>query len=93
MYPHLHVQLTVLSAGLGKGAVLPTEFATVLASSGHHFPATIRAKHPIQPGGSAVHCEVTFATPDAALPHFPAGSQFELREGGRKGYGTVLRVA
>ena len=93
MPSHLHVQLTVSPAGAAKTSPLPPEFSTVLALNGGHFPAKVRAKHPIQPGGSAVHCDVTFLAPETALPHFPAGSQFELRASGRKGYGTVLRVA
>jgi hypothetical protein len=90
MAAHLHVQLTLLPTG---NSTLPVEFRTVLARDGRHFSALIQSRQPVAPGGPAVHCSVTFLAPDVALKHFPAGSQFELWERGRKGYGTVLRVA
>jgi hypothetical protein len=37
-----------------------------------------------------VHCEATLLDPELARPYFPPGTQFELWEGGRKGYGYVL---
>jgi hypothetical protein len=91
---HLRVQLTLLptSAGGRKSPLPAEEFRTVLVSPGRrHFSAAIFPSAPILPGGLAVHCEVQFAVEEAA-GHFPAGTQFDLWEGGRKGYGTTLRV-
>jgi len=91
---HLRVQLTLLptSAG-GRKSALPAEgFQTVLVSPGRrHFSAAIFPSAPLLPGGAAVNCEVQFAAAEAA-GHFPAGTQFDVWEGGRKGYGTTLRV-
>ena len=91
---HLRIQLTLLptSAGGRKNSLPAGEFRTVLNSGGHHFSAAIFPEEPVKPGGAAVHCNATFLAPKEALSHFPAGSQFELWEGGRKGYGSVLVV-
>lgn len=88
----LRVQLTLLptSAGGRKGALPTEEFHAVLNSGGRHFSAAFFPSEPVIPGGSAVQCGVRFHVPKEALPHFPPGTQFELWEGGRKGYGTVL---
>jgi hypothetical protein len=91
---HLRVQLTLLatSAGGRKSALPAGEFRTVLVSPGRrHFSAAIFPSAPVLPGGSAVNCEVQFAVEEAA-GHFPAGTQFDVWDGGRKGYGTTLRV-
>jgi len=91
---HLRVQLTLLSpAAGGRKSPLPAgEFQTVLVSPGRqHFAATVFPSRPVLPGGAAVNCEVMFLSPEA-VGHFPAGTQFDLWEGGRKGYGTTLTV-
>ena len=91
---HLRVQLTLLAptAGGRKSALPAGEFQIVLVSPGRrHFPAAIFPAAPLLPGGAAVNCEVQFATEEAA-GHFPAGTQFDLWEGTRTGYGTTLRV-
>lgn len=91
---HLRVQLTLLApAAGGRKAALPAEeFRTVLVSPGRrHFSAAVFPAAPVVPGGAAVHCEVLFLLPEA-VKHFPAGTQFDLWEGGRKGYGTTLGV-
>jgi hypothetical protein len=91
---HLRVQLTLLPASAGgrKTAQPAEEFQTVLVSPGRrHFFAAIFPAAPLLPGGSAVNCEVQFAA-EEATGHFPAGTQFDIWEDGRKGYGTTLRV-
>jgi hypothetical protein len=91
---HLRVQLTLLpTSGGGRKTGLPAEgFRTVLVSPGRrHFSAAIFPTAPLLPGGAAVNCEVQFSVAEAA-GHFPAGTQFDLWEGGRMGYGTSLRV-
>ena len=91
---HLRVQLTLLDAAAGgrKSSLPAEEFRTVLVSPGRrHFNAAIFPTRPIVPGGAAVNCEVMFQLPEA-VDHFPAGTQFELWENGRKGYGTTLGV-
>lgn len=94
MTRHLRLQLTLLSTAAGgrHGAILPGEFRTVLTASGRHFSAALHLEMPAIPGGPAVHCEATLLDPDLARRFFPAGGQFELWEGGRKGYGYVLGV-
>lgn len=88
---HLRVQITLLAPVTG-GATPTGEFSIVLVSSGRrHFAATVFPSRPMLPGGAAVNCEVAFQVPEA-LEHFPAGTQFDLWEGGRKGYGTTLAV-
>ena len=68
------------------------EFQTVLVSPGRrHFGAAVFPSGPLVPGGAAINCEVLFQLPEA-VGHFPAGTQFDLWEGGRKGYGTTLGV-
>ncbi len=91
---HLRVQLTLLApAAGGRRSSLPAaQFQTVLVSPGRrHFPAAVFPSTPVVPGGAAVNCEVLFSEPEAA-GHFPARTQFDLWEGGRKGYGTTLGV-
>ena len=91
---HLRVQLTLLPPSMGgRKLLLPAkEFRTVLVSAGRrHFSAALFPAEPVVPGGAAVNCEVLFLLPEA-VGHFPAGTQFDLWEGGRKGYGTVLEV-
>src|SRR5476651_1938553 len=91
---HLRVQLTLLApeAGGRKSPLLAEEFQTVLMSPGRRsFPAVVFPSRPMVPGGAAVNCEVMLLSPEAA-GHFPAGTQFDLWEGGRKGYGTTLGV-
>ena len=88
---HLRVQLALLAtAEGGRKSALPGEFKTVLVSAGHqHFSAMIFPSAPVVPGGAAVNCEVKFLQPEA-VGYFPAGTQFDLWEGGRMGYGTAL---
>lgn len=95
MTRHLSAQLTLLptSAGGRRNGILPGEFRTVLGVSGRHFSAALHLQEMAQPGGSAVFCDVTFLDPELAVPFFPPGVQFELWEGGRKGYGSVLSRA
>lgn len=90
---HLRVQLTLLAPTGGRKASPPAaEFITVLVSPGRrHFEAAIFPTGPLVPGGAAVNCEVMFHAPEA-VAHFPAGTQFDLWEGGRWGYGTTLGV-
>ena len=89
---HLRVQLTLLAAAAGgrKSPLPAKEFRAVLVVAGRrHFSAAIIPSGQVVPGGFAVNCDVLFFPPEAAR-HFPAGTQFDLWEGGRKGYGTVL---
>ena len=91
---HLRVQLTLLAPADGgrKSALPATEFRTVLVSPGRrHFDAAVFPSGALVPGGDAINCEVFFQVPEAA-GHFPAGTQFDLWEGGRKNYGTTLGV-
>ena len=91
---HLRVQLTLLaSAAGGRKAALPAaEFRTVFVSPGRrHFSAAVFPSGSLVPGGAAINCEVLFQAPEA-VGHFPAGTQFDLWEGGRRGYGTTLGV-
>ena len=91
---HLRVQLTLLAPNSGgRRAPLPAEeIRTVLVSpGGRHFSAAVFPSAPVVPGGSAINCEVQFLEPEA-VGHFPAGTQFDLWEGGRRGYGTTLGV-
>lgn len=91
---HLRVQLTLLApdAGGRKTPLPAEEFETVMVSPGRrHFPAVVFPSRPLLPGGAAVNCEVMFPSPEA-IGHFPAGTQFDLWEGGRRGYGTTLAV-
>jgi hypothetical protein len=91
---HLRVQLTLLATTVsGRKSPLPAQgFQAVLVSPGRsHFTATIFPSQSMVPGGAAVNCEVMFLLQDA-LGHFPAGTQFDLWDGGRKGYGTTLAV-
>ena len=89
---HLRVQLTLLGAAGRKSALPAAECRVVLVSPGHqHFPAAVFPSAPVVPGGAAINCEVLFLAPEA-VSHFPAGTQFELWEGGRRGYGTTLGV-
>lgn len=91
---HLRVQLTLLapSAGGSRTSLPAEEFRTVLVSAGRrHFSAAVFPSAPLVPGGAAINCEVAFLLPEA-VEHFPAGTQFGLWEGGRKGYGTTLGV-
>lgn len=67
-------------------------FRSTLRVGTHHFACDIFPEEPLTPGGHAVHCAVSFVDPEQALPRFPAGTMFELWEGGRKGYGMVLAV-
>jgi hypothetical protein len=92
--PNLRVSLTLIATEQGgRKSPLPAgEFRSVLAVSSRHFSATIYAPKPVRPGGDAVDCGVVFLTPRDACPHFPAGTRFELWEGGRKGYGVVLEA-
>jgi hypothetical protein len=92
MHRHLRIQLTLLSAGpKGRPAPIPPgEFATVLAAGGRQFSAALALHETAVPGGAAVHGEATLIDPEEARPFFPPGTQFELRDGGRKGYGFVL---
>lgn len=92
MSHHLRVQLTLLptEAGGRKGAILPGYFRTVLVNSRRHFSALLCILNTMSPGGATVYCEVTLLEPDYAKPFFPLGTPFELWEGGRKGYGSVL---
>jgi len=90
---HLRVQITLL-APLVRGPRTPqsAEFRTVLVSSGRqHFTADVFPVRVLVPGGAAVNCEVRFESPEA-VGHFPAGTQFDVWENGRKGYGTTLAV-
>jgi hypothetical protein len=91
---HLRLQLTLLAteAGGRRGPIPPGEFRTVLVASRRHFSANLHLAEPAVPGGPAVHCEATLLDPELARPFFPAGAQFELWEGGRKGYGYVLNL-
>jgi len=91
---HLRVQLTLLAATAGgrKSAIPVAEFRTKLVSPGRrHFEAAIFPSGALVPGGAAINCEVLFQAPEAAS-HFPAGTQFDLWDDGRKGYGTTLGV-
>lgn len=91
---HLRVQLTLLGSGAGgrKAALPAAEFRTVLVSPGRrHFNAAVFPAASLVPGGVAINCEVLFQEPEA-VGHFPAGTQFDLWEGGRRGYGTTLGV-
>ena len=91
---HLRVQLTLLAAAAGgpKSPLPAEEFQTVLVSpGGRHFSATVFPSRQMVPGGAAVNCEVMLLSPEA-VGHFPAGTQFDLWDGGRKGYGTTLGV-
>lgn len=91
---HLRVQLTLVATTTGgrKSSLPAQEFQTVLVSPGRsHFSATIFPSQAVVPGGAAVNCEVMFVLPNA-VEHFPAGTQFDLWDGGRKGYGTTLAV-
>ena len=91
---HLRVQLTLLSPSAGGRKVsLPAEeFHAVLVSPGRrHFDADVFPSAPLVPGGVATNCEVRFQAAEA-VSHFPAGTQFDLWEGGRRGYGTTLGV-
>ena len=92
---HVSVQLTLLPTASGgrRGGILPGEFRTVLGVSGRHFSAVLHLQEVATPGGPAVFCEATFLDPELAIPFFPPGTQFELWEGGRKGYGSVLSRA
>jgi hypothetical protein len=94
MTRHLHLQLTLVAteAGGRRGPIPAGEFRTVLTASGRHFSVALHLKQSAAPGGPAVHCEATLLDPEIARSFFPAGAQFELWEGGRKGYGSVLRV-
>lgn len=89
---HLKIQLTLLATAAGgrKGPIIPGEFRTVLSASGRNFSASLFLEALAVPGGNAVNCDVTLLDPTRALSYFPAGAQFELWEGGRKGYGFVL---
>ena len=89
---HLRVQLTLLAPIGGHKSALPAaECRVVLVSPGHqHFSAAVFPSAPVVPGGVAVNCEVRFLQEEAA-EHFPSGSQFDLWDGGRRGYGTTLR--
>lgn len=91
---NLRVSLTLVNSGrAARRSPLPAgESRTVLAVSGMHFPALIYASNAVQPGGAAVDCGVKFVSPAEACPHFPAGSRFEVWEGGRAGYGEVLEA-
>jgi len=91
---NLRVQLTLIAtASGGRKGPLPAEgFRTVLSSAGRHFSAEIFPNDAVVPGGAAVTCGVVFLLPSEALPYFPAGCSFDLWEGGRKGYGTVLEA-
>jgi hypothetical protein len=91
---HLRVQLTLLAPNAGgrKSPLPAEEFRTVLVSPGRrHFSAAVFPSAPMVPGGAAINCEVLFLVPEA-VGHFPAGTQFDLWEGGRRGYGTTLGV-
>lgn len=92
MTRHLHLQVTLLATGAGgrKSPLRPGEFRTVLTASNRHFSAALHLAEVIAPGGAAVHCEATLLDPELARSFFPVGGQFELWEGGRKGYGYVL---
>ena len=69
-----------------RSTTLRPDAVTKLSSTKARSPPTSAI-----PGGPAVNCEVMFAQEEAAA-HFPAGTQFDLWENGRKGYGTTLRV-
>lgn len=94
MTRHLRLQLTLLatSAGGRRGPIPPGEFRTVLTASRRNFSAALHLEEPAIPGGPAVHCEATLLDAGLARSFFPAGAQFELWEGGRRGYGYVLSV-
>jgi hypothetical protein len=91
---HLRVQVTFLA---GKGRGLPDSIPagrhhTTLAAGSRQFRAILALEHSAQPGGLAVHASVSFESPQLALPEFPRGSQFDLWQGQRVGYGTVLET-
>jgi hypothetical protein len=91
---HVRVQLSLVAsaAGARRSARPAAQFQSVLVSPGRrHFAAAVFPWAPVIPGGAAVNCEVRFAEPEAA-GHFPAGTQFDLWERGRAGYGTTLGV-
>lgn len=92
MQHHLRIQLTLIPASAGgrRGPILPGEFRTVLTASARHFSALLHLPEMAAPGGAAIHCDVTFLDWELAAQFFPPGAQFELWEGGRKGYGSVL---
>jgi hypothetical protein len=89
---HLRVQLTLLppEAGGRKTPGSTADFRTVLTVSGRHFGALVSPHGVLQPGGAAVHCDVALGDANDARAFFPPGTQFEVWEGGRRGYGSVL---
>jgi hypothetical protein len=88
---HLRVQTCLVSDAHGRrGVVESGEFRTVLGVSGRRFPAVLSVAHALAPGGPAVHANVTLLEPAESLAFFPPGTQFEIWEGTRIGYGSVL---
>lgn len=92
MQHHLRAQITLTptSSGGRKDPIPQGEFRTVLVTGGHHFSASLFPEETIIPGGIAVHCSVRLLDSEAARGYFRPGVQFEVWEGGRKGYGFVL---
>jgi hypothetical protein len=63
----------------------------VLGAGSRRFSAVLHLHEHAFPGGPAVHGEATLLEPELAVSFFPPGTQFEVWEGSRKGYGFVLR--
>ena len=89
---HLRVQLTLVSTTRGSTADRRGPFHSALRVAGRNFDCEVVPQAEVTAGGHAVHCAIKFADAAAALPLFPPGTHFELWEGSRKGYGTVLSV-
>ncbi len=87
---HIKVQLTLSGGRVRLTPSRSGQFTSVLRVGTGHFACTVTPAKPIAPGGDAVHCYVSFDQPEAARPHFPTGTAFEVWEQGRKGYGMVL---
>jgi len=75
-----------------KIALPAEEFQTVLVSPG--APAFRRGDFPLGPiaaGGAAINCEVQFCG-GGSRGAFSRRHAIDMWDGGRKGYGTTLRV-
>ncbi len=85
---HLRVQTCLTTDG--HAAVAHGEVRTSLGISGRRFAAVLSVEGPLTPGGPAVHGNVTLLEPAEALQFLPPGTQFEIWDGARVGYGSVL---
>lgn len=85
------IHLLATDAGGRVGPLLSGEWRTVLGINDEHWSA--RLQFPGNPApGDVFQAQVQLLVPEAR-PHFPAGAEFTVWEGGAKGLGRVLAAA